>query len=85
MKIQPQVGNCHGEAPELLCDLGDHILMEMREPHPEQDAWLLRVGGTGPPSQSKVAGYSLGRWPTGILWILSRLRCGYLRGRLEPG
>lgn len=61
MKIQPQVGNCHGEAPELLCDLGDHVLMEMRGPHPEQDAWLLRVGGTGPPSQSKVAGYSLGQ------------------------
>lgn len=61
MKIQPQVGNCHGEAPELLCDLGDHILMEMRGPHPEQDAWLSGGGGTGPPSQSRVAGCSLGQ------------------------
>lgn len=54
-----------GELPwgsaRVLCDLRDHILMEMRGPHPEQDAWLLGGGGTGPPSQSRMAGCSRGQ------------------------
>lgn len=66
--------------------------MEMRgPPQPCLPARMLGywLGGGQVAAQLKqeadwLAAHS-GRWPPGILWILSRLRCGYLHGKLEPG
>lgn len=62
--------------------------MKREHPHPEQDAWLVGGGGRGAAQpEQRLLGW-LPTWaggPTGILWIPSRLSCGPLHGKLEPG
>lgn len=64
MEIQTPVGNCHGEAPELLCDLRDHILMKMRGPpilSRMPGCW--EVVGPGRPVRAEWLAAPLGKWP----------------------
>lgn len=62
--------------------------MKGEPPDPEQDAWL--VGGCGQGAaqlEQALLGWlpAWARGPTSILWIASKLSCGPLHGKLEPG